>query len=109
MLIARWQITANFGKANDCIAILKKWEIDVGERAGWHIASVRLLKGVLGASDLDIEFEVHFDSLSDFESAWSDIEKTPYHRDYMKQLEGLVAPGGSRWQVFTAIDLRPSE
>jgi len=32
MFIARWHLTANFGKLDDCVSLLKRWQIDVGER-----------------------------------------------------------------------------
>jgi hypothetical protein len=109
MFIARWHLTAGFSKVEDCLSILKKWEIDVGERIGWRLNNVRILTGVLGAPQSDIEYEVTFDSLSDLESAWNDLEKSPHHREYMKQLDTVLAPGGNRWSVHRRIDVRPAD
>lgn len=100
MYIARWQFTTRFGKTDDCLAILRKWEMDVGQRVGWRPGSVRILTGFIGASQSDLEFESHFDSLNDFESAWGDMERVPYHREYLKQLEPFIVPGSNRWNIY---------
>lgn len=107
MYIARWHLTTRFGKTDDCISLLKKWQIDVGERVGWRSASVRALVGVLGTSDSEIQFEARFDSMDDLEAAWKDMRATPYHHEYMKQMEGLIAPGSNRWTVLQVLDLSP--
>jgi hypothetical protein len=89
--------------------MLKKWEIDVGERIGWKVSSVRVLTGVIGASQSDIEYEIHFDSLNDLESAWNDLAKSPHHREYMKQLDSVLAPGQNRWTVHNVVDMRAND
>jgi hypothetical protein len=105
MFIARWQFTGNSGKLDDCISLLRKWEIDVGERIGWKTSSVRVVTGFIGGSETDVEFEAHFENLTDLEGAFSDMERNPHHREYMKQLAGLTAPGSSRWTLHRQISL----
>lgn len=100
MIIARWQFMSRFGSVDDCIAVLRKWEIDVGDRVGWKASSVRILRGFAGVNDSQLELETRCDSLADFESAWGDIERNPHHREYMKQLEHLMVPGSSRWSFL---------
>lgn len=109
MFIARWNLIANFGKLEDCVSLLKRWQIDVGERIGWRVGSVRVAAGFIGAGPTSIEYEVHFDSLSDFESAWNDLEKAPHHREYMKMLEGLMAPGSGSWTILRQLDITPKD
>jgi hypothetical protein len=104
MFIARWEFTCRFGKVDDCIAILRKWEMDVGDRVGWKASSVRVLTGLVGASDSQVEFEARVDSLSDLEVVWADLERNPHHREYMKQLEQVIA-GASRWTVLREVAL----
>lgn len=104
MFIARWQFSARFGKADECISILRKWEIDVGQRIGWKPGSVRLLTGYLGTSVSSLEFEVRFDSVSDLEAALRDMERVPHHREYMKMLEPFVAGGTDNWVVLREAD-----
>jgi hypothetical protein len=105
MIIARWEFTCRFGKVDDCISILRRWERDVGDRAGWKASSVRVLTGYLGANDSQVEFEAHADNLSDLESVWASLESNPHHREYLKQLEHVVVPGSSRWVVLREVAL----
>ena len=107
MFVARWHFTAQFGKVDDVLSLLRKWEIDVGERVGWKTSSVRVLTGVVGASNSAVEFEVHLDSLSDLEAAWHDMERNPHHHEYMKQLGTVVAAGTNVWTVLRVRDIIP--
>jgi hypothetical protein len=100
MFIARWQLSTRFGKTDECVAILRKWEIDVGQRIGWRPGSVRIASGLIGARETDIEFETRVDNLADLESSWSDMAQNPHHKDYLKKLEPLIVDGGSRWIVL---------
>lgn len=100
MIIARWHLTARFGHRDAVVALLGKWEVDVGQRIGWRPGSVRILTGMLGESDSNIEFEVRMDNLSDLEVAWSNMKDVPYHAQHMKDLEPLVAAGTTRWTVM---------
>src|SRR5687767_1396796 len=109
MFIARWNLTANFGKLDDCVSLLKRWQIDVGERIGWKVGSVRVTTGTVGAAPTAIEYEVHFDSLNDLESAWKDLEGVPHHREYMKMFETVMAPGSGAWTIRREIDLAPND
>lgn len=100
MFIARWQLSTRFGKTDECVAILRKWEIDVGQRIGWRPGSVRIASGVVGARQTDLEFETRVDSLADLESAWRDMGHHASHAEYLKKLEPLIVDGGSRWVVL---------
>ncbi len=105
MFIARWQFTSRFGKLDDCISILRKWEIDVGERVGWKASNIRVLTGFIGGNDSLVEFETRFDSLSDLEGAWGDMERNPHHRELLKQLEGVIVSGSSSWSLLREVTL----
>ena len=100
MFIARWQLSTRFGKTDECVAILRKWEIDVGQRIGWRPGSVRIASGVMGARQTDLEFETRVESLADLESAWRDMAHQASHAEYLKKLEPLIVDGGSRWVVL---------
>lgn len=100
MFIARWQLSTRFGKTDECVAVLRKWEIDVGQRIGWRPGSVHVVRGLIGARETDIELETRIDSLADLESSWRDMAKNPYHAEYLKKLEPLIVDGGSRWIVL---------
>ena len=100
MIIARWHLTARFGHRDEVVALLGKWEVDVGQRIGWRPGSVRIVTGMLGESDSNIEFEVRMDNLSDLDGAWADMKAVPYHAQYMKDLEPCVESGTTRWTVM---------
>src|SRR5437868_6994887 len=109
MYIARWQFTARFGKMEEVVSILRKWELDVGHRIGWRPASIRIVTGFIGSSESEVEFEARFDSLSDLESAWSDRDRTPSHREYMMMLEPLLVSGTNRWSIYREAKVTPAE
>ncbi len=99
MFVARWHFTAQFGKVDDVLSILRKWEIDVGERVGWKSSNVTVVTGSIGASNSAIEFQVRMDNLADFEAAWTDMEKNPHHHEYMKQLGTVIVSGSNHWTI----------
>lgn len=109
MFIARWQFTAQFGKMEECINVIRKWEIDVGQRIGWRPGSTRLLTGFIGGAESSVEFDVHFDNLSDLENAWNDRERNPHHREYMKMLEHLIIGGTNRWSIYREATMAPAQ
>ena len=105
MMIARWEFTCRFGKVDDCISILRKWEMDVCDRVGWKASAVRVLTGYVGADDSRVEFEAHGENLADIEAVWVDLARNPHHREYMKQLEHVIVPGTSKWIVLREVSL----
>ena len=109
MFIARWQLSTRFGKTEEALDILRKWEIDVGQRIGWRPGSIRITTGVVGAPQTDIEFETRVDTLADLESAWRDMEHVEPHKDYLKKLEPLVVSGASRWVVLREYEVITSD
>ncbi len=109
MFVARWQFTAQFGKVDDVLSLLRKWEIDVGERVGWKSAHVRVVVGVIGAGNSAIEFEVRADNLADLEAAWQDMERNPHHHEYIKQLGTVVVSGSNHWTMHRVRELIPNE
>jgi hypothetical protein len=109
MFVARWQFTAQFGKVDDVLSLLRKWEIDVGERVGWKSANIRVTVGVVGAGNSAIELEVRVDSLADLEAAWNDMERNPHHHEYIKQLGHVIVSGTNSWTVQREVVLIPNE
>jgi hypothetical protein len=103
MFVARWQLASRFGKQDDVVSLLRKWEIDVGQRMGWKASSVRILSGFIGAADTEVEFEARFDNLNDLESAWKDMGGNPHHREYLKQFEAVVV--SSAWKLYRDNDV----
>ena len=109
MIVARWQFTSQFGRTDDVLSILRRWEIDVGERVGWKSSSLRLVAGLVGAAPSAVELEVRLDSLADLEAAWGDMERNPHHHEYMKQLGQVIVSGTDHWTVLRELTLIPTE
>lgn len=105
MFIVRWEFTCRFGKVDDCVSILRRWEMDVGDRVGWKTSVVRLVTGFLGANDSHVEYEARAENLTDIEAVFGDLDRNPHHREYMKQLEHVVVPGSSTWKVLREVPL----
>jgi hypothetical protein len=104
MYVARWRFTARFGHKDECLALLRKWEIDVAHRIGWRAGSLRILAGGVGVPETEIELEVKLDSLSDLEASWADMARVPYQAEYQKQLESLIVAGTDRWTIHRIVE-----
>lgn len=107
MFVARWHFTAQFGKVDDVLSILRRWEIDVGERIGWKTSHVQVTTGVIGVGGSTVELEVRVDSLGDLEAAWADMERNPHHHEHIKQLGTVIVSGSNHWSVHRVRDLIP--
>lgn len=100
-------MTARVGQREACVALLRKWQIDVGYRIGWKGGTIRVLEGAIGPGEGDIEIEVQLDSLTDLEAAWNDMGSVPYHKQYIQDLDPLVVSGSVRWTVHRVVELAP--
>jgi len=105
MYLVRWQLQARFGHLKDVLNILRQWEFDVGQRVGWKASSLRVCQGMLGQSRSLVELETRVESLSDLESSWADMEKSPHHGEAMRGLERYVVGGTDTWSVYNVIEL----
>jgi len=107
MYVARWSFNTQFAKTEDCITLLRKWAVDVGERSGWKIGAIRLSRNVIGGSDSELELEGHFENLSEVESAWDNMQRAHYQKEYMQMLQAVIVPGTSCWTVLRIVDVAP--
>lgn len=105
MFITRWQITSHLGDRDECIDILRRWKITIGERFGWEKSDVRVTVGVLGTDAALLEFEARVDSFAALERIFVDLERDPRHSAYMKELDRYIAPGSSKWTVLREVAL----
>ncbi len=105
MYLVRWQLQVRFGHLKEVLGILRQWEVDVGQRVGWRASNIRVLQGMLGASQSTVELETRTDNLSDLESSWKDMEKSPHHQEAMKSLERFVVSGTDCWSVYNIVEL----
>ena len=100
MYIARWTVTVVEGQLDAYLALLKKWQLDVGLRAGWKPDSVRVVSGCLGGAQNEVQYEVHIDELNDLQLAWNDIARNPSQKEYLAAFAPMISPGTNRWDVF---------
>ena len=105
MHVVRWQFQVRFGHLNEVLGILRKWEVDVGQRVGWRATSIRVMQGLLGPSQSQIELETKIDSLGDLESSFGDMAKSPHHTEAMKSLEKYIVSGSDSWTVYKLVEL----
>lgn len=105
MHVVRWQFQVRFGHLKDVLGILRQWEVNVGQRAGWRATNVRVLQGLVGPSQSTVELETTIDNLGDLESSFNDMSKLPHHADAMVALEKYVVGGSDSWTVLKVIDL----
>ena len=98
MFIARWQLDAKFGHKQTVIDALRKWEKEIGAKAG--IPNGRLITGSIGALEATIEHEFEVNSLEALEAMWAKIAKVEAHKNWSKDLEPHVVSGTMRWTVF---------
>jgi hypothetical protein len=54
MFVARWQIDAKFGQKQAVIDSLKKWEREVGSKAGTDKMDFKVLTGSIGAREATV-------------------------------------------------------
>jgi hypothetical protein len=109
MYIVRLHLTAQAGQLDAAVGVLRKWVIDVGDRIGFKPDTLRVITGCVGTGTSEIEIEAKFDALSDLESAWADMEKVPYHQQYVRDFGPLLVSGSVRWTIHRAVDLTPED
>lgn len=108
MYIARWHMKSNPGKTEACIALLRRWEMSVGDRVGLKPGTMRVSVGALGSGEDEIEIDVKVETLSDLESTWKDIEAVPHHKALMEELSGLLV-SSPRWSVRRMFELSTND
>jgi len=100
MIVARWSITAKFGKSKEAIALLKEWNETFGEQAGMLAKGERVLIGSIGARESEIQTEVEMDSLSALDAAFTKLATMDGHAEWGRKLEPVIVSGSNHWQVF---------
>ena len=103
MMIARWQVEARFGHMNDVLALLKRWNEDIGAQIGWTADKVRVLEGSVGALESTVQSEIEIDDLADLGAAWEKLRTSESHGDWGRELEPYIVSGTSRWEIFRVV------
>jgi hypothetical protein len=100
MFVARWQIDARFGHKQAVIDSLRKWEREVGIKAGTDTMNFKILTGSIGAREATVEANHTVESIAQLEKFFEAIGKIDAHRQWGKDLEPNVVSGSALWTIY---------
>ncbi len=103
MLTARWQIDARFGHKQTMIDLLRKWESEVGSKAGTGNFDFKMLTGSIGVREATVEADHTVENLAQLERFFEVIGKMDAHKQWGKDLEPYVVSGSSLWNIYRVI------
>src|SRR6266481_8288460 len=79
MFVARWQIDARFGHKQTVIDLLRKWEREVGTKAGTDKMAFKILTGSIGAREATVEANHAVESIAQLEQFFTAIGNNDAH------------------------------
>jgi hypothetical protein len=103
MFIARWQIDARFGHKQAVIELLRKWERDIGSKAGTDKMDFKILTGSIGAREATVEANHTIESIAQLERFFDSIAKIDAHPQWGKDLEPYVVSGSALWNIYRLV------
>ena len=103
MFVARWQIDARFGHKQTVVDLLRKWEREIGTKAGTDKMDFKILTGSIGAREATVEINHTVASLADLERFFETIGKNPAHKQWGKELEPHVVSGSAVWTIYRVV------
>ena len=103
MFIARWQIDARFGHKQAVIDLLRKWEREIGSKAGTDQMDFKILTGSIGAREATVEANHTIESIAQLERFFESIGKNDAHRQWGKDLEPYVVSGSALWSIYRVV------
>ena len=103
MFVARWQIDARFGHKQTVIDLLRKWEREVGTKAGTDKMAIKILTGSIGAREATVEANHAVESMAQLEQFFTAIGNNDAHRQWGRDLEPHVVSGSAFWSIYRAL------
>jgi hypothetical protein len=103
MFIARWQIDARFGHKQTVIDLIRKWEREIGSKAGTDKMDFKILTGSIGAREATVEVDHTIESLAALERFFEAIGKIDAHKQWSKDLEPYVVSGTALWNIYRVV------
>lgn len=103
MFVARWQIDARFGHKQTVIDLVRKWEREVGSKAGTDTMDFKILTGSIGAREATVEANHSVESLAQLEQFFAAIGNNEAHRQWGRDLEPHVVSGSALWSIYRAL------
>jgi hypothetical protein len=92
MFVARWQIDARFGHKQTVIDLLRKWEREVGTKAGTDRMDFKILTGSIGAREATVEANHAVESMAQLEQFFTAIGNNEAHRQWAKTSNPMWFP-----------------
>jgi hypothetical protein len=103
MMIARWEITARFGKKEEALSIMRRWYEEVAPQVGWTAENMRILTGSVGAPESAIVTETQVEDLAALNRAWDKLATIGAHAHWSKELEPHIVSGTNRWTIYRVL------
>ena len=103
MLIARWQIDTRFGHKQTVIDLIRRWEREIGSKAGTDKMDFKILTGSIGAREATVEVNHTVENLAQLERFFEAIGKSDAHKQWGKDLESYVVSGSSLWNIYRIV------
>lgn len=104
MFVARWIIDVRFGKSEQFVKAMQKWNREVGDKVGLPLDRLRVLSGSIGAKESRYEFDYSVQSLGALQTMWDDMAKLDAHQQFGHDLEPIIVPGSSHWEIFRTVE-----
>ncbi len=105
MFVARWSVDIKFGHKDATLAVMKKWQEEVGSKVGIQPQNTRILSGSLGAPESRIENEIEIGTLAELESAFEKFPLYPYHKQFAQDIEQHIVSGSNKWEVYRLLPM----
>ncbi len=103
MLIARWQIDAQFGQKQTVIDMIRGWAKTIAPQIGLSADKGRMLTGSIGAREATVVHEWSVADLAELERAWAALAKIDAHKKWSEELGPHVVSGSSRWEIYRVL------
>jgi hypothetical protein len=103
MFVARWQIDARFGHKQTVVDLIRKWEREVGTKAGTERMDFKILTGSIGAREATVEANHTVESMAQLEQFFQAIGNNEAHRQWGRDLEPYVVSGSAFWNIYRAL------
>jgi hypothetical protein len=85
------------------IEVLRKWERDIGTKAGTDKMDFKILTRSIGAREATVEANHTIQSIAQLERFFDSIGKIDAHRQWGKDLEPYVVSGSALWNIYRLV------
>ncbi len=100
MYLCQWHIDVPFGKQQEALDIMAKWNKAMAEdRKDFPLVSARTLVGHMGVSASHIINEVVVKSLAEWEAGMNVVD-TGRFKGFAEEIAKFIAPGSQHWLVY---------